>query len=57
MCQTKVRFFCPWLTFVSRGFVLTANMELTKRVGLKAKKRHIVFLPGMEARLLEFDIF
>ena len=40
-----------------RGFVFTSNMELTKEVGLTAAKRHVLSQSGLEARLLEFDVF
>lgn len=40
-----------------RGFVLSASQALSKEVGLAAKKRHIVDNGGIDARLLEFDIY
>lgn len=41
----------------AKGFVFTANNELAKEVGLAPKKRHIISSGGVEARLLEFDLF
>ena len=41
----------------SKGFVFTGNMELTKEVGLSAKRRHEMSSGGVEARLLEYDLF
>lgn len=40
-----------------KGFVFTSNMQLVKEVGLAAKKRHILCQSGLDARLLEFDVF
>lgn len=40
-----------------RGFIFTTSMDLAKEVGLAAKKKHILNQSGVEARLLEFDIF
>lgn len=39
------------------AYVLTGNYELTKEVGLAASKRHVLNNGGLEARLLEFDIY
>lgn len=41
----------------ARGFILTGSQPLSKEVGLAAKRRHIVDNGGVDARLLEFDIF
>lgn len=41
----------------ARGFIFTGNLELTKEVGLAAKQRHVLQTGGIEARLLEFDIY
>lgn len=41
----------------SRGFLFIGNLELTKEVGLAAKKRHVISNSGTDSRLLEFDIF
>lgn len=41
----------------SRGFVFTGNLDLSKEVGLAAKRRHIFQSGGVESRLLEFDLY
>lgn len=41
----------------AKGFIFTSSAMLSKRVGLQTKKRHIIKSSGMEARLLEFDIY
>lgn len=41
----------------SRGFILTGSQELSKEIGLAAKRRHIVDNGGIDARLLEFDLY
>lgn len=41
----------------ARGFVYTSSKKLSKEVGLAAKRRHVIASAGLEARLLEFDIF
>ena len=38
------------------GFVLTGNLELTKEVGLRARRRHVLFNGAIECRLLEIPI-
>lgn len=40
-----------------RGFVFTANLDLSKEVGLSPKKRHVMHQSGEECRFLEFDLF
>lgn len=40
-----------------KGYILTINNELSKQIGLKVKKRHIINNGGIDSRLLEFDIF
>lgn len=40
-----------------RGFLFTTSKFLAKEVGLKAKRRHVIFSSGLDARLLEFEIF
>lgn len=40
-----------------RGFIFTGNLELVKEVGLAAKKKNVLSTGGVEARLLEYDIF
>lgn len=41
----------------SRGFILTGSQALSKEVGLAAKRRYVIDNGGIEARLLEFDIY
>lgn len=41
----------------ARGFVLCGSMELTKEVGLATSKRTVLDNGGIEARLLEFDLY
>lgn len=41
----------------SRGFILTGSPALAKEVGLSAKRRYVIDNGGIEARLLEFDIY
>jgi len=41
----------------SRAFLFIGNIELTKEVGLAAKRRHVISNSGVDSRLLEFDIF
>lgn len=41
----------------SKGFVFTSSLELTKEVGLAAKRKYVLNNGGVEARLLEFDLF
>jgi len=41
----------------SRGFIFTGSLDLTKEVGLAAKKRHVLNNSGVESRLLEFDLY
>jgi len=40
-----------------KGFVFTSNLELTKEVGLSAKKRHVLSNGGLDSRLLEYHLF
>ena len=40
-----------------RGFLFTTSKFLGKEVGLKAKRRHVISSSGLDARLLEFEIF
>lgn len=40
-----------------KGFVFTSSLELAKEVGLAAAKRHVLNNGGLDARLLEYDIF
>lgn len=40
-----------------RGFIFTTNSALAKKIGLATKKRHIINSSGMDARLLEFNIY
>lgn len=41
----------------ARGFVLSGSAALSKEVGLAAKRRHAVDNGGIDARLLEFDVY
>jgi putative N6-adenine-specific DNA methylase len=41
----------------SRGFIFTGNLELTKEVGLAAKRRYVVENSGIDCRLLEYDLY
>jgi len=41
----------------SKGFILTGNKFLSHEIGLQAKTRHIVWNGGIEARLLEYQIY
>ncbi len=41
----------------ARGFIFTMSHALAKEVGLQAKRRHVIKSSGMDARLLEFDIY
>lgn len=41
----------------ARGFILSGNPELSKKIGLKANKRHVVNNGGIDCRLLEFDLY
>lgn len=41
----------------AKGFILTGSLELSKEVGLAAKRRHRVSNGGIESRVLEFDLY
>ena len=41
----------------AKGFIFTTSLELGKEVGLAATKRHVLSSGGLDARLLEFDIY
>jgi len=41
----------------ARGFVFTSSPELAKEVGLATTKRHVLQSGGIDARLLEFDLY
>ena len=41
----------------ARGFIFTGSLELTKEVGLAAKRRYVMTSGGVESRLLEFDLY
>jgi putative N6-adenine-specific DNA methylase len=41
----------------SRGFLYTSSSMLAKEVGLAAKRRHVINCGGVDARLLQFDIY
>lgn len=40
-----------------KGFIFTSSKALSKEVGLSAKRRHVISSAGLEARLLEFDLY
>jgi putative N6-adenine-specific DNA methylase len=40
-----------------RGFVFTANFDLSKEVGLSASKRNVIIQYNEECRFLEYDIY
>lgn len=40
-----------------RGFVFTGSFELSKEIGLAAKKRNVIPYSGVECRFLEFDLY
>lgn len=39
------------------GFIFTGNLELAKRVGLKAKRRRVFYNAKIECRLLEYELY
>jgi len=39
------------------GYIFTGNMELAKKVGLKAKRRFIFFNGDIECRLLKYELY
>jgi 23S rRNA G2445 N2-methylase RlmL len=40
-----------------RGYIFTGNLDLAKKVGLKARRRIPFFSSNMECRLLEYDLY
>ena len=44
---------CPGKT----GYVFTANMKLSKKIGLRAKSRTTFFNSTLECRLLEYELY
>jgi putative N6-adenine-specific DNA methylase len=40
-----------------QGYIFTGNLELSKHVGLKTKRRIIFFNSNIECRLLEYDLY
>jgi putative N6-adenine-specific DNA methylase len=40
-----------------RGFIFTGNLDLAKKVGLKARRRIPFFNSNIECRLLEYDLY
>ncbi len=40
-----------------RGYIFTGNLDLAKKVGLKAKRRVPFFNSNIECRLLEYDLY
>jgi putative N6-adenine-specific DNA methylase len=39
------------------GYIFTGNLDLAKRVGLKAKRRIPFYNGAIECRLLEFELY
>ncbi len=39
------------------GYIFTGNLELAKRVGLKAKRRIELYNAKIDARLLEYELY
>lgn len=39
------------------GYVFTGNLELAKKIGLRASKRHILFNGPIESRLIRFELY
>jgi putative N6-adenine-specific DNA methylase len=39
------------------GYIFTGNLELAKKVGLKAKRKLPFFSSNIECRLLEYDLY
>ncbi|WP_147819951.1 THUMP domain-containing class I SAM-dependent RNA methyltransferase [Salidesulfovibrio onnuriiensis] len=39
------------------GYIFTGNMDLAKRVGLRTKRRIILFNASIECRLLEYELY
>jgi putative N6-adenine-specific DNA methylase len=40
-----------------RGYIFTGNLDLAKKVGLKARRRIPFFNSNIECRLLEYDLY
>lgn len=40
-----------------RGYIFTGNLDLSKKVGLKARRRTPFFNSNIECRLLEYDLY
>jgi 23S rRNA G2445 N2-methylase RlmL len=40
-----------------KGYVFTGNLDLAKKVGLRAKRRVAFFNSGIECRLLEYELY
>lgn len=39
------------------GYIFTGNLDLAKKVGLKAKRRMQFFNSSIECRLLEYELY
>jgi putative N6-adenine-specific DNA methylase len=39
------------------GYIFTGNMELAKKIGLKAKRRIEFYTATIDCRLLEFELY
>ena len=40
-----------------KGYIFTGNLDLAKKVGLRAKRRVQFFNSGIECRLLEYELY
>lgn len=40
-----------------RGYILTGNLDMIKKIGLRTKKRTILYNGRIECRLLEFELY
>jgi putative N6-adenine-specific DNA methylase len=40
-----------------KGYIFTGNLEVAKRVGLKAKRRVPFFNSNIECRLMEYELY
>jgi putative N6-adenine-specific DNA methylase len=39
------------------GYIFTSNLNLTKEIGLTAKKRHVLSNGGIDSRLMEYELY
>jgi 23S rRNA G2445 N2-methylase RlmL len=40
-----------------KGYIFTGNLDLAKKVGLRAKRKLAFFNGGIECRLLEYELY